>query len=131
MCYLMSEATSFAPSPCCISAIKSGGGSGYGSAINNNNTNLFNGVWKTDADGEKIEMHPVQNGNHVTGTYNFQNGRLEGTIIGNVLRFKWTQDNVKGAGRFILSGDGTSLSGHWSYTNDPDIRRVDWYGLRK
>jgi hypothetical protein len=73
----------------------------------------------------------MQEGNHVTGTYTHADGKLEGTVTGNVLRFQWTQNNGKGAGYFVLSDDGKKFEGYWSYTDNPDDKSGGgWTGTR-
>ena len=76
-------------------------------------------------------MSLKQNGDKITGTYTPHNGKIEGQVSGRVLRFKWSQGDQRGSGRFILSKDGNSFSGSWSNSNDPDDPSGGtWDGVR-
>lgn len=59
-----------------------------------------------------------QDGNKVTGTYDYRNGRIEGTLSGHTLTGRWTQDNAKGRIRFEFNDDFTAFTGKWSYNDD-------------
>jgi hypothetical protein len=101
MCYLMSEATSFAPSPCCISAIKGSRGSGGGGGGGGGNTGgLFGGTWDLYAwDVMTLE----QNGNSVTGRYSgLGSGTLQGTVNGNKLYFSF-RNSSGGVGSAVMT----------------------------
>lgn len=88
----------------------------------------FAGEWKTTW----LDMSLTQAGNRVTGTFAWADGKVEGTVTGNILRFHWTQSNGKGAGHLTLSEDGKSFKGFWSYTDDPDNQSGGtWDGTRK
>ena len=93
----------------------------------------FDGVWQTAFGTLRTRITLRQSGNRVTGTYTWADGKIEGTVTGNVLRFKWTQSNGrKGAGHFILKPDGKSFEGYWSYTDDPDNKSGgSWNGTRQ
>lgn len=58
------------------------------------------------------------NGNKVTATYDFRDGRIEGTLSGRTLTGRWTQDNAKGRIRFEFNDDFTAFTGKWSYNDD-------------
>ena len=60
------------------------------------------GIYKTDFN----ELTLTQQGNKITGTYKYRNGRIEGTINGHTLTGMWFQDNGKG----IKVGDEGSSS---------------------
>jgi len=56
---------------------------------------------------------------------------IRGTVDGNVLRFKWTEDRGQGAGRFTMSSDGRSFQGTFSMTDNPDdTSGGTWNGTR-
>lgn len=59
-----------------------------------------------------------QDGNKVTGTYDYRNGRIEGALSGHTLTGRWTQDNAKGRIRFEFNDDFTAFTGKWSYNDD-------------
>jgi hypothetical protein len=58
-------------------------------------------------------------------------GGLKGTVTKNVLRFTWSSDKDRRAGRFTLSSDGESFEGTYSPTNNPDdTSGGTWNGTR-
>ena len=71
-----------------------------------------------------------QDGNKVTGTYDYRNGRIEGTLSGHTLTGRWTQDNAKGRIRFEFNDDFTAFTGKWSY-NDDEPTSSKWDGKLK
>ena len=89
----------------------------------------FTGTWSTRFGDLSLN----QSGNRVTGNYAYFAGSLEGTVTGNVLRFKWKEpkQNKQGAGKFTMAADGQSFSGGWSYTEDPEVFGSGWNGTRK
>ena len=71
------------------------------------------GVFSTDFNDMKFSL----DGNKVTGTYAFRNGRIEGTLSGHTLTGRWTQDNAKGRLIFVFNDDFTAFTGKWSYND--------------
>lgn len=69
-------------------------------------------------------------GNKVTGTYEFRNGRIEGTLKGHTLTGRWIQDNAKGRLIFEFNEDFTAFTGKWSY-NDETPTSSKWDGKLK
>ncbi|HEV7700992.1 MAG TPA: hypothetical protein VGO43_12235 [Pyrinomonadaceae bacterium] len=56
---------------------------------------------------------------------------ITGTVNGNVLRFRWSEDGGRGAGRFTMSSDGDSFEGTFSMTDNPDdTSGGTWSGTR-
>src|SRR5205807_6032235 len=98
----------------------------------NAKTHSFTGVWDTVAGGNyKYTLTLEQNGKQVTGAYTPGNGKVEGTVTGNVLRLRWTQDpDLKGSSRLVLSEDGQSFTGMTSTGDDPDVGGHAWNGTR-
>lgn len=92
----------------------------------------FAGEWDTvSGAGTSYKMTLVQHGNRVTGTYGRMKGTLDGTVDGNILRFRWTETSgSKGTGRFILSADGRAFNGFWTNGDDPDKADRIWNGKR-
>ena len=87
----------------------------------------LSGTWKTNV----VDLHLAQSGNTVNGTYDYEGGKLEGTIAGNRLDYTWTQTNgKKGRGYFIISDDWKSISGKYGY-NDDDSNGGEWKGTKK
>jgi hypothetical protein len=74
------------------------------------------------------EMQLSQTGNHVSGTYNYKGGVVDGTSNGNILSGTWTQTSGDGVFHLSLSSDGKSFSGNWSASNGSS---GTWTGTRK
>ncbi|MBC8247065.1 MAG: hypothetical protein H8E81_05720 [Deltaproteobacteria bacterium] len=77
----------------------------------------WTGTWETKWQGGGAKMHLVQSGNRVTGTYEYKNGRIDGTIDGNRLNGTWVQDGDRGTIRFEISPDGQSFKGTYNGNN--------------
>lgn len=84
------------------------------------------GVYKTDFS----EMTLKQNGNKVTGTYKYNNGRIEGTLNGRTLTGRWTQSNSKGRFVFNFNSNFSGFSGYWSYNEAEPKSSSKWNGTR-
>lgn len=82
------------------------------------------GAWTTNFN----RLILIQEGNRVTGTYAYKDGRLEGTVQGDVLQGTWIQSNGKGRFEFRLSADGRSFSGKWG--NGDTLTGGPWNGTR-
>src|SRR5574340_859669 len=81
------------------------------------------GEWEVDDGSSKYKTNLVQEQNHVIGMYEFppgHHGHIDGFLQGNVFTFRWDQPSNKraGEGKLILSPDGGTMSGIWSY--DPE-----------
>lgn len=87
------------------------------SPVNELNKKLWNGEWQSK--WGKVVI--VQNGNSVTGTYEHDNGKIKGTIVGNKLIGTWSEaptylpPNDAGEFEMIISPDGKSFNGKWRY----------------
>ena len=116
--------------------------SAQGQPPNPNNAN-FTGVWNTITDkGEKLVItlrHDRSDFSVVIGSYHILgdvvdkplDGALKGTVKDNVLRFTWSSDAGRRAGRFTLSSDGQSFEGTLSRSNNPDdTSGGTWNGTR-
>ena len=87
----------------------------------------LSGTWKTNA----VDLHLTQSGNAVSDTYDYEGGKLAGTITGNRLDYTWNQTNgKKGRGYFIISDDWNSMSGSYGY-NDNDTNGGEWKGTKE
>ena len=95
----------------------------------------FAGGWVSAVNGVAHSITLNQKGGSVTGAYSSADGsvgKISGKISGKVLRFAWSQtDGVAGAGKFILSGDGQSFEGSYTFTNNPDNVEGSWNGSRQ
>jgi hypothetical protein len=103
----------------------------------------FTGVWNAVTDkGEKYVItlrHDRSDFSVVSGSYHLlgdltdkpPDGGLKGTVRDNVLRFTWSSDKDRRAGRFTLSSDGQSFEGTYSATRNPDdTSGGTWTGTR-
>ena len=63
-----------------------------------------------------------QRGAHITGEY--QQGRIDGVLEGNIIRYAWQQQDAHGSGVFVVATDG-ELVGTWGI-NDDDTRGGGW-----
>ena len=82
------------------------------------------GTYNTDFS----EMTLQQNGNKVTGTYNWADGRIEGTISGRTVSGWWYQSNGKGKFVFDFNSDFSAFTGKWGRNNDTPSGK--WDGKR-
>lgn len=80
-------------------------------------------------DSDFNEMTLQVNGNKVTGTYKWADGRIEGTLSGHTLKGRWTQSNGKGRFVFEFNSDFSAFTGKWSYNDaEPALK---WNGKKK
>ncbi|HEX4418454.1 MAG TPA: hypothetical protein VH165_11170 [Kofleriaceae bacterium] len=63
-------------------------------------------------------MTLIQTGVHVTGSYAYHSGKIDGTIEGNTLRFTWSEDDGVGRGELVLASDGELIGAWGSGTDD-------------
>lgn len=88
------------------------------------------------------KMTLKQSGSEVTGTYATNNGKIFGTLNGNVLEGVWTQSSASrkcstesygsrywGRIRFVFD-QGGRFSGNWGYCND-EPKSGGWSGTRQ
>ncbi len=83
------------------------------------------GTWNT-AFGTMVLQ---QQGSKVTGTYDYKDGRIEGTVQGAEFRGSWVQANGRGRFVFKLSADGRSFTGTWGYGDS--TTDGGWSGTRR
>jgi hypothetical protein len=77
----------------------------------------FAGRW--DSNWGKMTLR--QQGNRVNGRFGgFRNGSISGKAQGNLLLFRWTQDDSRQAGRGYLQllPGAEALEGRWGYHKD-------------
>lgn len=87
----------------------------------------LSGIWKTNL----VDLRLTQSGNAVSGTYDYEGGKREGSITGNRLDYTWNQTNgKKGRGYFIISDDWNSVAGSYGY-NDDDTNGGEWKGTKE
>lgn len=88
----------------------------------------FSGSWNSN--WGRIELS--QEGKNVFGRYEgFRNGSITGTIEGNVLSYRWTQNENEqhGKGWMVISDAGDELDGRWGYDDD-DHSGGNWHARR-
>ena len=96
-------------------------------------SNQLSGKWKTSSG----ILTFTQAGNDVTGSYTHDNGKIEGTLEGNILRGRWSESPSykppKDAGdlEFIFSEDGRNFTGKWRYGFDKQTWDGNWTGTKE
>jgi MscS family membrane protein len=75
--------------------------------------NDFSGDWQTYWRTGSAILSLKQEGNRVSGTYQPDDGVVEGTVEGRVLRGNWEQPGASGRFVFALSKDGKVLTGRF------------------
>lgn len=86
----------------------------------------FEGVWYSR---QFEHMFLTRTGDEVTGVYAYKNGgKIEGTVEGNLLKFKWVEPGSKehaikgqsghGYLKLVREGDKLELVGKWGYEDD-------------
>jgi hypothetical protein len=89
----------------------------------------FAGTWETITNSQHhFALTMVQTGAKVTGVYPRGNGKIEGTVSGRVLRFKWQSDGGTGSGRLVMDESGKAFSGTYNRGNNPDDVENTWNG---
>ena len=100
----------------------------------------FSGRWATVENGE---TSLDQNGDRVSGTYAFKDGRVSAEVSGNWMSGIWAQSssgrrcNREELGTFYwgrfkvqMGGDEQRWSGGWSYCDEPEATGGGWSGQR-
>jgi hypothetical protein len=96
-------------------------------------TGQLSGTWKTSFGMVTF----TQAGNDVTGSYTHDNGKIEGTLEGNILRGSWSESPSykppKDAGdlEFTFSEDGRKFTGTWRYGFDKQTWDGKWTGTKE
>jgi|GEM_PF-924702 len=88
----------------------------------------FSGSWNSN--WGRIELS--QEGRNVFGRYEgFRNGSITGTVEGNVLSYRWTQNENEqhGMGWMVMNNAGDELDGRWGYDDD-DHQGGYWHARR-
>lgn len=81
-------------------------------------------------------MYLAQNGNTVSGNYDYDKGRLSGTLDGDTLSGEWSEypsyapPDDGGSFVFTISPDCNSFDGHFNYGPDDDKPWMGWGGER-
>lgn len=90
----------------------------------------WSGTWNTTYGS----MTLTQSGRSVKGTYDHDDGRLSGTVSGDVLTARWDETptragpNDAGPLQFTLAPDGRSFTGTWRYDGDEASVSRSWDG---
>lgn len=98
----------------------------------------FSGIWNSPQTGQ---VRLLQKESRVTGSYEYQDGRITGTVEGNKLTFTWWQNvsdgggyeaakpKERGNGYFILSASANSFQGKWRFDGKQEWHDT-WYATR-
>ena len=82
----------------------------------------FAGTWDiVNNVGVRIPLTIVQQGAKVNGIYPAQHGKIEGTVDGSVLQFKWVSDKGSGKGILNISNSGQSLNVRFMNDKGQDV----------
>ena len=73
----------------------------------------FSGDWQTYWRTGSAVLSLAQDGNRVSGTYQPDDGVVEGVVEGDVLRGTWEEPGAAGRFVFVLSGNGDVLTGRF------------------
>ena len=90
----------------------------------------WTGTWDTNWN----KLYLTQNGSTVSGTYEYDQGRVTGTVSGNQLNGRWSEapsyQEPYDAGAFVwtIAADCSSFSGAWGYGTDRSVGT--WNGTR-
>jgi hypothetical protein len=98
-------------------------------AQNCNCAGTWNTGWTGQSNSQNISMVLQQSGNTVAGTYDYDSGRIEGTIEGNLLTGTWTQSSTSGTFQFQLADDCNSFHGSWRFGSSGGWEG-NWVGTR-
>jgi len=80
----------------------------------------WSGTWSTNFNSMTLK----QTGGSVEGTYEYDEGHIQGAAIGNVFKGRWdeaptrTGPNDAGPFEFTMSSDGKSFTGRWRHDGD-------------
>ncbi|MBC8275717.1 MAG: hypothetical protein H8E40_12215 [Chloroflexi bacterium] len=94
--------------------------------------NIWTGKWESEEWGT---MDLTQTGSSVTGTYTWDQGKIDGTVNGDILGGTWSEEpsyappTDAGDFEFTLSSDGNSFTGKWRYGSSGEWDG-DWSGER-
>jgi|GEM_PF-3009194 len=100
--------------------------------------NSWTGTWMTTWTGGNpdTKMVLVQSGNSVTGTYEYNDGKIMGTVQNNTLVGTWDESNGGNTGQFEfdMSPDGKNFNG-WYVHQGEDLTAEKnnppyWKGIR-
>lgn len=86
----------------------------------------WSGLWRTDYGN----MTLTQVGDQITGTYESQEGKVNGTVNGNVFSGTWKETDDEGTFVFTLSSDERSFTGTWKETSPNPNSGGAWNGKR-
>lgn len=87
-------------------------------------TKTIAGVYQSDFN--ELTLHI--NGNHVTGTYKYKGGKVDGILTGSKLVGTWWQTNGKGKMEFNFNSDFSAFSGKWGYNDSAPTSK--WNGTK-
>jgi hypothetical protein len=101
----------------------------FGSFGRSSAVDTWSGTWNTNFNVMKL----TQTGNHVEGTYAYDDGHLTGTVSGDTLEGRWDEAPTRkgddaGPFTFTMSASGKSFTGKWRHESRPTEAFGDWHG---
>jgi hypothetical protein len=107
-------------------------GNWIGTKLSASGYEIVEGVYET----ERGKITIQQSGNKITGNYERNNGRIEGTVEGREIRGRWmeaptyTPPKCAGELRFTFSEDKKTFKGKWHQGFEEKEWREDWNGKK-
>ena len=101
----------------------------FGSFGRSSAVDTWSGTWNTNFNVMKL----TQTGNHVEGTYVYDDGHLTGTVSGDTLEGRWDEAPTRkgddaGPFTFTMGASGKSFTGTWRHESRPTEPLGDWHG---
>jgi len=96
----------------------------------------WTGSWKTTWTSQEanVNMALVQSGSSVIGTYEYNGGKIVGTIQGDRLTGTWTEESSSGPFEFVITPDGKNFNGWYVHQGDNLAEAMKqppfWTGIR-
>lgn len=93
---------------------------------------IWTGTWETNWGTMTLD----QKGESLSGTYEHDNGRITGRVVGNMIIGRWSEapgyNPPDSAGDFqiVISDDCRSFDGKWKYGSRQGSWDGEWYGHR-
>jgi hypothetical protein len=77
------------------------------------------------------DFHLLHQGTSLTGCYEWDEGLLNGTFEGRMVKLTWEDSYGKGPGILVFSSDGERFFGLWWYEGNEDYQGEMWEGVKQ